>query len=283
MALHSVDDSLLMEWDTWSRQSSKYKAGECVSKWKSFKRTGVSIGSLAHMAKQDGWLKPFSAKQRSENGQGNGGDGVNYPTGRGFGTGNSTSSDKGGALTDTTTRTLCDRIREILNRYDQESLQVNALMDLADASDRTYNEVAQLAKIIRGEGELADEVIVAQSAFSGLLKSCRKRLDISRYLEPALAQPLLTKAAAMPTAPEYLFNTLLAVVASLIGTQARIIINPEGGYFQPCVFWTANVSHSGQAKTPPQQQIVYPLEEMEAVAKENYDMLLEDYERMALR
>jgi predicted transcriptional regulator len=59
MALHSVSDSLLTEWDNWSRQSSKYKSGCCEKKWKSFKRQGVAIGTLAHMAKQDGWRSPF--------------------------------------------------------------------------------------------------------------------------------------------------------------------------------------------------------------------------------
>ena len=59
MALHSVSDSLLFEWDNWSRQSAKYKPGCCDKKWKSFKRQGVAIGSLAHMAKKDGWRSPF--------------------------------------------------------------------------------------------------------------------------------------------------------------------------------------------------------------------------------
>jgi hypothetical protein len=59
MALHSVSDSLLADWDNWSRQSTKYSPGCCEKKWKSFKRQGVAIGSLAHMAKQDGWRSPF--------------------------------------------------------------------------------------------------------------------------------------------------------------------------------------------------------------------------------
>jgi hypothetical protein len=76
-----------------------------------------------------------------------------------------------------------------------------------------------------------------------------------------------------------LFNTTLATTGSRIGTAARIVINPEGGYKQPCILWTANVSHSGQAKTPPQQEIINPLEEMEAAASELYDAQLDDYER----
>ncbi len=61
MALHSVSDSLLSEWDKWSQQSAKYKPGECEKKWKSFNSNGgVSLGTLGHLAKQDGWLHPFT-------------------------------------------------------------------------------------------------------------------------------------------------------------------------------------------------------------------------------
>ena len=59
MALHSVGDSLLSEWENWSQQSAKYKPGCCDNKWKSFKSTGKAIGTLGHMAKQDGWRSPF--------------------------------------------------------------------------------------------------------------------------------------------------------------------------------------------------------------------------------
>ena len=63
MGLHSVSDSLLSKWDAWSQQSSKYKSGDCEKKWKSFGSSGVSIASLGHMAKQDGWSSPFQKKE----------------------------------------------------------------------------------------------------------------------------------------------------------------------------------------------------------------------------
>jgi len=77
MALHSASDSLLPEWDNWSRQSPKYKPGDCEKKWKSFKRQGVAIGSLAHMAKQDGWRSPF---EKVSGRGGDGGDGSSNAT-----------------------------------------------------------------------------------------------------------------------------------------------------------------------------------------------------------
>ena len=55
-ALHELDESLLDVWEEWSKQSSKYKAGECQKRWRSFsKNGGRTIGSLIHIAKENGW------------------------------------------------------------------------------------------------------------------------------------------------------------------------------------------------------------------------------------
>jgi hypothetical protein len=72
MALHSVGDSLLADWDNWSRGSQKYTPGCCEKKWKSFKREGkITIRTLAHMAKQDGWRSPFADGRRGGSGGSN--------------------------------------------------------------------------------------------------------------------------------------------------------------------------------------------------------------------
>ena len=55
-SLHSVDDSLLEQWGEWSKQSEKYKEGECHRRWLSFsKGGGRGIGSLFHLAKEHGF------------------------------------------------------------------------------------------------------------------------------------------------------------------------------------------------------------------------------------
>jgi P4 family phage/plasmid primase-like protien len=55
-SLHALDETMLEEWDEWSKQSSKYRDGECLRRWRSFsKGGGRSMGSLIHMAKQNGW------------------------------------------------------------------------------------------------------------------------------------------------------------------------------------------------------------------------------------
>ena len=44
-------------WDSWSRQSDRYKAADARAVWRSIKGryNGVSIGSLYHLAKEYGW------------------------------------------------------------------------------------------------------------------------------------------------------------------------------------------------------------------------------------
>jgi phage/plasmid-associated DNA primase len=64
--LHSLDDSLLDNWDEWSKQSDKYREGECHKRWRSFsKNGGRGLGSLIHIAQEHGW-KP-SQEHRAMN------------------------------------------------------------------------------------------------------------------------------------------------------------------------------------------------------------------------
>lgn len=63
MALHSVDDSLLNDWRTWSAQSDKDIDGECDRKWASFTPNGgVGIGTLGELAKANGWKPTKNTK-----------------------------------------------------------------------------------------------------------------------------------------------------------------------------------------------------------------------------
>ena len=173
---------------------------------------------------------------------------------------------------------LPDRIREILRRYDSESLQTAALMNLGDSCAKPYSDIEKLARVVRLEDELTKEASDTINPLRALLKTCRKRLNLHRYLDSALADALIAAANAMPTAPEYLLNTLIPVSASRIGVSSRIVIKAESHYIQPCIFWSANVADSGQAKTPPQALIMEALKDMEQEAREAHFKKLADWE-----
>jgi RecA-family ATPase len=49
-------------WDDWSRQGTKYKAGECERKWASFRSSGVTGGTLYHIATRYGYAPAPSEK-----------------------------------------------------------------------------------------------------------------------------------------------------------------------------------------------------------------------------
>jgi hypothetical protein len=56
--LHSIG-ATCADWDTWSHQSPKYQSGECEKKWKTFSNyngTPLGVGTLAQMAKEDGYV-----------------------------------------------------------------------------------------------------------------------------------------------------------------------------------------------------------------------------------
>lgn len=50
-------------WDEWSRQSAKYSPKDADEKWRSFKGTGISIGTLFYRAMQEGYECSFSDEE----------------------------------------------------------------------------------------------------------------------------------------------------------------------------------------------------------------------------
>lgn len=68
LCLHSISETLFDVWDSFSRQSDKYKEGECLRLWNSFNRKELKIGTLYYWAKQDSpaEFKKFKREQYSQ-------------------------------------------------------------------------------------------------------------------------------------------------------------------------------------------------------------------------
>ena len=183
-------------------------------------------------------------------------------------------------LPDFPMQTLRDRILEILSRHHSESMRAIALMDLANLLKLPYRQIEQLAKLLTTEVDLDFDTLVATQKLSSLLKTCPQQLDLTRLLEPKFARLLIDTANAMPTAPEFLFTTLLATAASQIGSAARIVVKPSANYTQPMVMWTSIVADSGSVKTPAQRVIIDPLVELETSAFERYQIEAAEYRKL---
>ncbi|AJD58985.1 plasmid replication protein, CyRepA1 family [Synechococcus elongatus] len=64
MALQSVSDALLDDWIAWSAQSSKFDGNRKLErKWASFKGSGITIATLAKLAKEGGYRPPKLTRQ----------------------------------------------------------------------------------------------------------------------------------------------------------------------------------------------------------------------------
>jgi len=65
-SLHSLDESLLDDWDAWSQQSEKYQEGECHRRWLSFSKSGGrGIGTLIQTAQEHGFVVPQDYRAES--------------------------------------------------------------------------------------------------------------------------------------------------------------------------------------------------------------------------
>lgn len=65
MALHAgLGDDGFKLWEEWSKRGTKWKSGECSKRWASFHRSGITIASLFHVAKEHGYKRPHASAEQ---------------------------------------------------------------------------------------------------------------------------------------------------------------------------------------------------------------------------
>lgn len=290
MALHSVgDDSLLDDWDNWSRQSSKYRPKDCVNKWRSFKRTnGVSLGTLAFYAKQDGWQSPHKSQSSSSyssrpTGKAIGSSKVvQHPAqqNKGSGNGGDGGGSNGNGGDDPSTEEYVKKevdagIKQRLSGSEKR-IRINQISIVAKWHPSQVEKVWREREAEIDQQEEQPEILQNLSRY---LKN--EALNPHHYLwgdNGKLATAIAETAAAMPTTPGFLFTTLLSAASTCIGTSSRVVIKASAKYKQPCVFQTAIVARSGKLKSPAQNVVLEPLYQLEVEEGKKYLKALERYE-----
>jgi hypothetical protein len=291
MALHSLnDDSLLMEWDDWSKLSPKYKVGQCQKKWKTFKRSGVAIGTLAHMAKQDGWRTPFDKPTGKSFSGGIGSGGGNR---RGNGGSNGSSGDggdgDGGEPTGKVARfpsfelltleQVTEKIDELITLGATGSYLTGQLNGLAAASQFYVGELRKLYYERLGEVELNSERDTNRDEVDNLLKITDQTLDLADYLPEALANPLTDWCNWLSIRPAVALTALLAGMSSLHKVGTELVIHRNKHFEVPPTLYSALVAESGQLKSPVFSNIIrQPLNQLRREKVEAYQAAMEDYE-----
>ncbi len=278
MALHSVSDSLLSEWDKWSQQSAKYKPGECEKKWKSFNSNGgVSLGTLGHLAKQDGWLHPFT------NGNGhvshnqfhsqNGTVAVNTQQNKKTVTGDSSPlSDASNpdqlsiaATVTTVTVILKSGLKDYEERDELDQVQARSLMSKAAFWELVAAKRCQLDEVQPEDTKRLNKLIDWHDA----------TLDLKKVL-PSLGDVLHHDAEVLSIDPICLWQYLLPTVLSIPGKRINLDVE---SHIIPAIVWTCLVGESGTGKSRAEGVILAPLRKWQSEERKKWKKLLSDYKQ----
>ncbi|MEM7758720.1 MAG: DUF3987 domain-containing protein [Cyanobacteria bacterium P01_A01_bin.40] len=276
MALHSVDDSLLDEWDRWSARSAKYKSGDCERKWRSFTTGGgVKLGTLAHMAKQDGWQSPFNnyrqgagstQNQPQVNARENP---VNKDNRTGERSSNSEARDE-------------IKIRELLLSILQQNLsasaQTEAINNLSASWGWSVRELRTLLEQIETDLERQENRSEHQQQLQQLNTYKQSSLNLDLYLPESIAKPI-TKVANWMEAPTAAYLVvLLSAIASCCDPRTRIIVKESINFIEPAIIYGGIVTESGQRKSPVLNTILDGVKQLQAEEEERYQLAKADYD-----
>jgi hypothetical protein len=290
MALHSVDDSLLDEWDRWSSQSAKYKPGDCHQKWCSFSPGGgVKLGTLAHMAKQDGWQSPCHRLLRrttTETARIVGQVASYSQSEPKFGSRNNNShrsenNNKGNRSTHTEGRDEV-KIRQLLLSILQQNLsasaQTEALNNLSASWGWSVRELRTLLEQIETDLERKDNRSEHQQQLQQLATYKQSSLNLALYLPESLAEPI-TKVANWMEAPTAAYLVvLLSAIASCCDPRTRIIVKESINFIEPAIIYGGIVTESGQRKSPILNAILDGVKQLQAEEEERYQLAKADYD-----
>jgi predicted P-loop ATPase len=229
MALHSVgDDSLLDDWEHWSAQSGKHKPSDCQRKWRSFKKSGISLGTLGDMAKKDGWRSSRREPSRTVTTESaSGGD------------------DKPPIITkpeklETAELLALLRSQSDEIRYNLFTQQIEIKGKVIDGADRFYLKLAEMGYKVGKE--LAIDCLVQVANENPYNPVTEYLLHCEQHVEPAYIDGLATaylRPGDEPDGPtiydEMLKRTLIGAVARAFDPgykhdTACVIMGDQGAY-----------------------------------------------------
>lgn len=166
---------------------------------------------------------------------------------------------------------LRERILEILNRDHIASQRKVAFIELARSTGSQLREVEQLAEAIESEIDLTEGRTERAEELNRLLSIGDRRLTLSRYLHPYLAQPLERLSHWMGIDVEALITVLLPTAASLLHPETRVIVRECSNFVEPMVFYVGISSESGNRKSPTFNAIIKSLRKLQSEEDIRYE------------
>jgi hypothetical protein len=177
---------------------------------------------------------------------------------------------------------LRDRVLEILDRNHSASERKAAFIELARSTGSQLREVEQLAETIESEVDLIEGRADRTKELESLLKIGDRRLTLSHYLHPHLAQPLEQLATWMGVDTEALLTVLLPTSASLLHPETRVVVKECIDFAEPVVVYSGIVSESGNRKSPTFKAVTKPLRKLQDEEETRNELAQEKYKAALL-
>ena len=273
MALHSIDEELLSEWDKWSNQSAKYKPGECARKWRSFSTGGgVTLGTLAHMAKQDGWQSPFANKNKQDNPSNNSHRRAaqkSTVTGDTLKTGDTSNIEL--LSLEATVTTVTDVLRTGLTDY-AERAQLDAIQARSVISQAAFWQMVAAIRTNLDEIQPEDA-----EQLNRLIDWHNATLDFKKVLPKPLADAFNHDAAILNIDPVSLWQYFLPTILSLAGKRVSLDVE---SHLIPAITWTCIVGESGTGKSRAESVILGNLKQKQHQEKKRWLEQTQEYKQI---
>ena len=276
MALHSIDDTLLDAWDKWSNQSAKYKPGECERKWRSFSSGGgVTLGTLAHMAKQDGWQSPFAYQNKNTGGR----DRQNFQKSKiknATVTGDTQPNGDTSKLELLSFDATVTTVTEVLKAGSTDYAERDRLDSIQARSVISKAAFWQMVAAIRTS---LDEIQPEDTAkFKQLIDWHNATLNVEKVLPQPLADAFKRDAAILNIDPVSLWQYFLPTVLSLAGKRVSLDIESHS---IPAIAWTCIVGESGTGKSRAENIILANLKQKQHREKKRWLEQMQEYKQIS--
>jgi len=231
-------------------------------------KTGITIGTLFHIAKQYGFEMP-------------------KPTGKGVSSrdwGTRLPKASGFATSDYPQQQQPIDIKAEINHLADSSLtksEVNLkLNELSQQTGFIPSELRRMYEARLEETEKESAIADNKQELEKLFKLESAQINLSDHIDNSLAKPLSQIAEILGTREEAFLTTLLPTVASLTAVGTRLELIKATDFYALPILYTGIVGESGTAKSPTQKTILNPLfklqNEYEQQYQQEYEQWLEE-------
>lgn len=173
---------------------------------------------------------------------------------------------------------LLNSVDSLLNRDLSESQLKAQIIEIASIFGKSARDIWSLFYSRSSEIEAIENVNNTKQDVDDLLKIQSYQLDLKKYLQPNLAEPLEKLAIYLGVNNATLLTTLLTASASLLPITTKLELIRASNFYAKPILYAGISAPSGSGKSPAIKAILQPLFDLQAEEDSRYSLELEDYE-----